>query len=67
MAEHLEKTTSALSLLARCAIGGPRSLWVAAKPGGDKGLLTAEEDGVIQDLKCEYKSSGDQMGSNQAN
>lgn len=57
VAEHPEKTTSALLLLARCAIGAPRSLWVAAKPGGDKGLLTAEEDGVMKDLKSTYKSS----------
>lgn len=53
VAEHPEKTTSALLLLARCAIGAPRSLWVAAKPGG----LTAEEDGVMKDLKSTYKSS----------
>lgn len=40
-AEHLvaqdtEKTMSVPSLLARCGLGDPRSLWVAAKPGGER-------------------------------
>lgn len=44
VAEHPEKATLVVLLLTRCAIGAPRSLWVAAKSGRDKGLLTAEEE-----------------------